>query len=165
MTTSTFRAIAASGITTLVVSSSLLIWLARADDGQFPDGPGKAIFVKVCTPCHALDIIAGLRHSKEEWKALVYNMKAMGADATDKECDVIIDYLAKHFPRNEDEKKNEKKLANRRQVGEHTPNLTESPPSDSIYGRSTLRSNLPERKLRTAFQTSGHSGRPDARGR
>jgi cytochrome c5 len=103
------RALAVSSVTLLLVSSSLLIWLARAADDPFPEGPGKAVFVKVCSPCHALDIIAGLRHSKGEWQTLVYSMKAMGADATDKECDVITDYLAKNFPKNEDEKKNEKK--------------------------------------------------------
>jgi len=95
-----------SGITALVVSYSLLIWPARAGDDPFPEGPGKATFVKVCSPCHELNVIAGLHQSKEDWKTLVYNMKAMGADATAKECDVIIDYLAKNFPKNEDEKKN-----------------------------------------------------------
>lgn len=109
MKTHSLRALAVSSITLLLVSSSLLIWLARADEDPFPEGPGKAVLVKVCSPCHALDIIVGLRHSKEEWQTLVYSMKAMGADATDKECDVITDYLAKNFPKNDAEKKNEKK--------------------------------------------------------
>jgi len=104
MNTTTFRAVAASGIAALLVSSFLLISPARADEDPFPDGPGKATFVKVCSQCHALDPIASLRYNKEEWRALVYDMKGMGADATDEECDIIIDYLAKSFPR-KDEKK------------------------------------------------------------
>src|SRR5579883_2700671 len=72
---------------------------ARADNSKFPDGAGKATFLKVCSQCHDIDPIASLRYSRDEWKDLVYNMKDMGADATDQECSVIIDYLYKSFPR------------------------------------------------------------------
>jgi cytochrome c5 len=104
MTKSAIRAAAISGFAALLVSSLLVIRPARADDDPFPEAPGKKTFVKVCSQCHALDPIATLRYSKEEWRALVYDMKGMGADATDEECDIIIDYLAKSFPR-KDEKK------------------------------------------------------------
>jgi hypothetical protein len=71
---------------------------ARSADGdKFPDGPGKAEFMKVCTQCHAVDPIATLRYSIDDWKDLVYDMKGKGADATDEECNIIIDYLAKNF--------------------------------------------------------------------
>jgi hypothetical protein len=71
---------------------------ARSADGdEFPDGPGKAEFIKVCTQCHAVAAIATLRYSKDDWKDLVYDMKGKGADATDEECNIIIDYLAKNF--------------------------------------------------------------------
>ena len=72
----------------------------RATD-PFPEGPGKAVFIKVCTQCHAIEPIATLRHNKDEWKDLVLDMKGMGADATDEECNVIIDYLAKNFGKEE----------------------------------------------------------------
>lgn len=75
----------------------------RADD-PFPEGPGKAVFIKVCTQCHAIEPIATLRHSKDEWKDLVFDMKGMGAEATDEECNVIIDYLAKNFGKKEEQK-------------------------------------------------------------
>lgn len=77
---------------------------AGADNSKFPDGPGKAIFLKVCSQCHDIDPIATLRYSRDEWKDLVYNMKDMGADASDKECNAIIDYLYKNFPREEEKK-------------------------------------------------------------
>jgi len=71
---------------------------ARSADGdKFPDGPGKAEFIKVCTQCHEVDPISTLRYSKDDWKDLVYDMKGKGADATDDECNIIIDYLAKNF--------------------------------------------------------------------
>src|SRR5882762_2877093 len=42
----------------LIVSFLLLIVPARPDNDQFPEGPGKATFIKVCSQCHALDPIA-----------------------------------------------------------------------------------------------------------
>lgn len=75
----------------------------RAAD-PFPEAPGKAVFMKVCTQCHAAEPIATLRHNKDEWKDLVYDMKGMGAEATDEECNTIIDYLTKNFGKNEEQK-------------------------------------------------------------
>lgn len=91
-------------VTCLLTVSLLGMLAARADSSKFPDGPGKATFLKVCSTCHDVDIVADLRHSHDEWKDLVYDMRNKGAEATDKECDVIIDYLYKNFPA-ENEKK------------------------------------------------------------
>src|SRR5438874_11489235 len=66
---------------------------------QFPEGPGKSIFIKVCTQCHDVDKVAGLRYSREEWQSLVDEMKAMGGDATDDEWKAVVEYLATNFPR------------------------------------------------------------------
>lgn len=70
--------------------------LIGADD-KFPDGPGKAVLLKVCTQCHTADPIAALHRSKDEWKDTVDAMKGYGADATDEELGVILDYLVKNF--------------------------------------------------------------------
>lgn len=92
-------------IATCLLAGSLLgVFAARADSSKFPDGPGKATFIRVCSTCHEVDIVADARHSRDEWKDLVYNMRDKGAEATDKECEVIIDYLYKYFP-SEGEKK------------------------------------------------------------
>ena len=90
--------------TALILCSFLLITPARPDDDPFPAGPGKETFVKVCSQCHALDPIATLRYSKDEWTDLVYDMKGKGAEATDEECKVIIDYLSKNFGNKEQKK-------------------------------------------------------------
>jgi len=92
----TLSAICAASFT--VVSA---LW---ADDSRFPEGPAKAKFLKICGSCHDVDIIADLRNTRQEWKDLVYNMKDKGAEATDQECDLIVDYLYKSFPK-ADEKK------------------------------------------------------------
>jgi len=88
----------------LLLLSLSLIAPARAADDPFPEGPGKAVFLKVCTQCHAIEPIATLRHSKAEWKELVFDMRGMGAEATDEECNIIIDYLAKNFGKKDAQK-------------------------------------------------------------
>jgi cytochrome c5 len=81
-----------------------LIWAVkisaqtRASD-QFPDGPGKSAFIKVCTQCHDVDKVTGLRYSREEWQSLIDEMKAMGGDAADEEWKAVVEYLATNFPR------------------------------------------------------------------
>ena len=90
---------------TLVVCSLLLIAPARPDNDQFPEGPGKAAFIKVCSQCHAVDPIRTLRYSKDEWKDLVNDMKGKGAEATDEECNAIVEYLFKNFGKKDEDKK------------------------------------------------------------
>jgi cytochrome c5 len=84
----------------VVLSCSSLAWLsAQKSSEQFPDGPGKSAFIKVCTQCHDVDKVAGLRYSREEWQSLVDEMRAMGGEATDDEWKTAVDYLARSFPR------------------------------------------------------------------
>ena len=90
---------------TLIICSLLLVVPARPDNDQFPEGPGKAAFIKVCSQCHALDPIATLRYSKDQWKDLVDDMKGKGAEATDEECTAIVEYLFKNFGKKEEDKK------------------------------------------------------------
>jgi len=70
--------------------------LTGADD-KFPDGPGKALLLKICTQCHTADPIAALHRTRDEWKDTVDAMKGYGADATDEELGIILDYLVKNF--------------------------------------------------------------------
>lgn len=91
-------------IAALLICFLLLIAPARPDDDQFPEGPGKATFIRVCSQCHAVDPIATLRYSKDEWKDLVNDMKGKGAEATDEECTAIVEYLFKNFGKKEEEK-------------------------------------------------------------
>jgi len=64
---------------------------------KFPDGPGKAVLLKVCTQCHTADPIATLHRTKDEWKDTLDAMKGYGAEATDEELGIILDYLVKNF--------------------------------------------------------------------
>jgi hypothetical protein len=70
--------------------------LQGADD-KFPEGPGKAVLMKVCTQCHSVDPIATLQRTREEWKDTIDAMKGYGAEATDEDLGIILDYLVKNF--------------------------------------------------------------------
>ena len=77
--------------------SLLFVTCVQAQD--LPDGPGKDVFAKMCSACHGLDIITGLKHSRGEWKAVVDTMAGYGAQGKDEEFDAVVSYLAKNFGR------------------------------------------------------------------
>ena len=63
-----------------------------------PDGPGKAIVKRTCGgPCHGMDAVTGVRRDRAAWTAMVDNMIARGAKASDRETKSIVDYLARYF--------------------------------------------------------------------
>ncbi len=81
------------------------LWAALLIPGaafaQFPDGPGKAEMVKVCTGCHELARSAAMHQDRDGWKATVDKMVALGAKGTDQELAAVVDYLARTFPAEE----------------------------------------------------------------
>lgn len=73
---------------------------AAPSTSQLPEGPGKATVQKICSGCHAAEIVLGHRDSREGWEQIVSNMVDKGANGTDDEFNTIIDYLAKYLPKN-----------------------------------------------------------------
>ena len=70
-----------------------------AEDRPLPEGPGKAVVVKVCTGCHGASAFGSMRLSREGWSDVMQEMVARGAQATSAERRTIIDYLARHYGR------------------------------------------------------------------
>jgi competence ComEA-like helix-hairpin-helix protein len=62
-----------------------------------PDGPGKAVVERMCTPCHGLENVVRARMTKERWGGIVDDMVSRGASGTDDEIDQVINYLAANF--------------------------------------------------------------------
>jgi cytochrome c5 len=62
------------------------------------DAAGKKILEDVCTACHDLDLVSDQHLSKTEWQQIVVSMVAKGANLTDKDTPVLVDYLAKMYP-------------------------------------------------------------------
>lgn len=77
---------------------------ARSNASQLPDGPGKETTEKICSGCHAAEIVLGHRDTKQGWTQIVSDMVDKGANGTDAEFNTIIDYLAAHFPVKSDSK-------------------------------------------------------------
>ncbi|HWD00767.1 MAG TPA: helix-hairpin-helix domain-containing protein [Candidatus Sulfopaludibacter sp.] len=66
--------------------------------GQLPDGPGKAETQKICSQCHELDRSISLRQDHAGWQATLDKMVTLGAKGTDQEFQLVVDYLAAHYP-------------------------------------------------------------------
>lgn len=83
-----------------------LLGLAAAATGQgaapaadpLPPGPEHDLTLRVCSRCHAPEIVAKQRMSPERWKETVDTMASRGATATDEELDRITAYLSRSFP-------------------------------------------------------------------
>lgn len=58
---------------------------------------GKALVEKVCAKCHTLDATMRQRNTKDRWSAIVDDMVARGAEATDAELEQIVEYLARNL--------------------------------------------------------------------
>ncbi len=93
----------AFAVATLLAILSAARLLAAADAAQLPEGAGKATVQKVCSGCHAPEIVVGRHETKDGWERIVSSMVDKGANGTDDEFNTIIDYLATHFPQTKTE--------------------------------------------------------------
>jgi len=88
-----------------ILPLSVAVLLAPAISAQqqqqreLPDGPGKAVTLKVCSGCHGPLRVLGQAHSYEEWGEIVGKMVEEGAVGSDDEFNTVVDYLAAHFPK------------------------------------------------------------------
>jgi hypothetical protein len=47
--------------------------------------------------CHGINDVIGVKRDREAWTAMVESMVARGANATQGEIKVIVEYLVRHF--------------------------------------------------------------------
>lgn len=57
---------------------------------------------KICSGCHAPEIVLGRHETRDGWEQIVSDMVNKGANGTDDEFDQIINYLATNFPKKGD---------------------------------------------------------------
>jgi competence protein ComEA len=85
----------------------LFLCLTAAAAAQtLPDGPGKAVVERMCTPCHGLENVVRARMTKDRWGNIVDDMVSRGATGTDEEIDQVINYLAANFSKSDAKKVN-----------------------------------------------------------
>ena len=62
-----------------------------------PEGPGKVETVKVCTKCHPADQAVALKQNQAAWSETIAKMVNLGAQGSDQEFQVILQYLVKNY--------------------------------------------------------------------
>ncbi len=86
----------------LMAGAAAFLALAASAQTPAPDplppGPEHDLTVRVCSACHAPQVIAQQHLSPEQWKEMVETMASRGARASDEELDRIIAYLSRSFP-------------------------------------------------------------------
>jgi virginiamycin B lyase len=82
------------------VAAILLCQVLPANAQQerdFPDGPGKDVFVASCGACHELNR-ARAGYTPEGWRTVVQMMKNVGTPVPPEQWDTLTQYLIKSFP-------------------------------------------------------------------
>jgi hypothetical protein len=58
---------------------------------------GKQILENACTTCHTLARVQNLKLTKPEWQGMVDRMKGRGAEVSDGDTAILVDYLTKTY--------------------------------------------------------------------
>ena len=67
---------------------------------SLPPGGARALVEKTCGGgCHSIEVVTSQRMSEKDWNAVVANMVARGARASDSEIYIMVQYLAKTLGR------------------------------------------------------------------
>jgi len=80
--------------------AGLLLWPvfpANAQQQDFPDGPGKSVFVAACGGCHDINR-ARAGYTPEGWRTVIQMMKNVAAPVPADQWDVLTEYVIKSFP-------------------------------------------------------------------
>lgn len=67
------------------------------EHGPLPSGAGRAVMLDVCTRCHDLHRVRDHRATREEWEDLLVHMINEGAELSDDDFPVLLNYLTRHF--------------------------------------------------------------------
>src|ERR1043166_1437307 len=88
---------AKGGMLILITAASLAV---AADDEEakgLPEAPGKDGTVKACLSCHGTANIRKRRLTREGWAEKVADMVDKGAEATEAQQTIVVDYLTQTF--------------------------------------------------------------------
>ena len=75
------------------LASVLVLTLSAAMQDRFPEAPGKAELVKVCSGCHEAENVFTYPKTAGEWSETLANMAQLGAEATQQEWRLVEQYL------------------------------------------------------------------------
>ena len=66
--------------------------------GQLPEGPGREETQQLCSDCHELERSISLHQDRNGWKGTINKMISLGAQVTEQEFSMVLEYLSAHFP-------------------------------------------------------------------
>ena len=73
--------------------------VAASSQTALPQGDGQAVVQRMCgSSCHAIQMVTNHRMSAQRWAEVVDNMVVRGAVGTPADTEVVVRYLARHFP-------------------------------------------------------------------
>ena len=70
---------------------------ARHAAAQLPEGPGSKETVKLCSQCHAAEVVMSVGQDRAGWAATLRKMGALGARGTDEEFRSAVDRYISDF--------------------------------------------------------------------
>ena len=70
---------------------------AATPPGGLPEGVGRDTLIRLCSSCHAADVVAGKTRSPQEWHDIVHMMAERSGEGTEEELAEITAYLVKNF--------------------------------------------------------------------
>jgi len=88
-----FAALRLAALGTILFTASAI----AEDTTLYPPGPGREVFIRICTRCHEAANATKLRLTRRQWQGKVYQQADRGAEVSGEELDQIVDYLAKNF--------------------------------------------------------------------
>jgi competence protein ComEA len=66
---------------------------------DLPDGPGKDVVKRVCGVCHEAEIVTGQARTRTAWTKTISDMVTLGAQGSDEDLDLILNYVVTNFPK------------------------------------------------------------------
>lgn len=100
MTRTRFDVLVSAGALILAIALGASPIRGQVGVQQRPDSqptPGRALYVRVCAACHDLERIESLHRTENEWRGTIYEMIDAGAEATDAEYRMILEYLVRNY--------------------------------------------------------------------
>lgn len=70
---------------------------ADALQDHIPAGVGRSLVMNTCNTCHPIERAVAEHRPADVWRAYIEDMRGRGAQANDKQVQIINSYLSRHF--------------------------------------------------------------------
>ena len=83
---------------TLIILTAIFIAPIWAQD-DIPEGPGKAVAVRICTGCHGAEMWSSSHRTGDDWDRTITTMTEKGLAISDADYATVLEYLSKALVR------------------------------------------------------------------